>query len=72
MGIAPPTDSSQGRPETDRDGWIHHTRVAVDYLLGLGNVPAAELVMENGRQQAGLRVLNQAWLPSMQAIRATR
>jgi hypothetical protein len=33
----------------------------VDYLLHLGKVVAAEVVMDQGEVQSGLRVLNQAW-----------
>jgi hypothetical protein len=57
----PPVDPNGPRSEEDGRGWIHHTRVTADYLLSLGRVDAAELVMENGRQHTGLRVLNQAW-----------
>jgi len=56
--IAPPYPN---RKPPDRAAWISHTRVTVDYLLGLGMVEAAEWSMENGRQHSGLRVLNQAW-----------
>lgn len=61
LGVFPPSDPNAPRPATDQRGWIHNTRVTTDYLLALGRVEAAELVMANGRQQTGLRVLNQAW-----------
>ena len=61
LGWRPPIEPNGPRPETNPRGWIHHTRVTTDYLLSLGRVEAAELVMENGRQHTGLRVLNQAW-----------
>lgn len=61
LGYQPPTDPNQPRPDSDAAGWISHTRLMADYLLLLGDVPAAELAMENGRQHTGLRVLNQAW-----------
>ncbi len=59
LGYFPPSDPDN-LPHEQRI-WLHHTRVTVDYLLALDKVEAAEMVMENGREHTGLRVLNQAW-----------
>jgi|GEM_PF-4247289 len=61
VGITPPAYPSTIRPDSDRGGWISHTRLMSDYLLSLGMVPAAELAMANGATHSGQRILNQAW-----------
>lgn len=61
LGYFPPSDPNHLPSDIDQRSWLHHTRVMTDYLLALENVPAAEFAMENGRQHAGLRILNQAW-----------
>lgn len=61
LGQQPASDPNLGRPSSDQRGWISQTRVEADYLLGLGLVDAAEWSMTRGQQQAGIRLLNQAW-----------